>query len=250
VRAAGFVVIRQETAGDNDYVGLITLDRPERRNALDVEHWRSLSRAVETAARHGARAIVLTGAGSAFCAGADLTDAPTTEMAEQVEQAFVAVRDASVPVIAHVNGPAVGAGAQLAVSCDLRLIGPRGRFRIPAAQISLPVHPGTIRRLVALAGMGAARAMLLGGDWVGAERAYALGLADRIGDLDDAIAWASEISGYAPLVLRFFKDQLQLANPSDSQRYRETMQAILGSEDFAEALRARKESRPPKYTGR
>jgi enoyl-CoA hydratase len=243
-------VIRQESAGDNGHVWLVTLDRPDRRNALDVEHWKSLAQTVEAAARQEVRAIVLTGAGSAFCAGADLTDAPTTEMAERVEHAFSAVRDTPVPVIAHVNGAAVGAGAQLAVSCDLRVASHRGRFRIPAAQISLPVHPGTIRRLVALAGMGTARAMLLGGDWVGAERAYALGLADRIGDLDDAIAWASDISGYAPLVLRYFKDQLQLANPSDSQRYRETMQAILGSEDFAEALRARKESRPPKYTGR
>ncbi len=216
-------MIRQEKVGDGGQVWLLTLDRQDRRNALDVEHWVLLAAAVEKAAGQGARAIVLTGAGSAFCAGADLNDITIEDMAEQVEGTFSAVRDTPIPVIAHVNGPAIGAGTQLAVSCDLRVVGPKGRFRIPAAQISLPVHPGTIRRLVALAGMGAARAILLGGDWVGAERAYTLGLADRMGDLNDAIGWASEISGYAPLVLRYFKDQLQLANPSDLQRYRETL---------------------------
>ncbi len=243
-------MIRQEKVGDGGQVWLLTLDRQDRRNALDVEHWMSLAAAVEETTRHGARAIVLTGAGSAFCAGADLNDITVEDMAEQVEDAFRAVRDTPIPVIAHVNGPAVGAGTQLAVSCDLRVAGPQGRFRLPAAQISLPVHPGTIRRLVALAGMGAARAILLGGDWIGADRAYALGLADRMGDLDDAISWASEISGYAPLVLRFLKEELQLANPPDSGGYRETVRAILDSEDFAEAMRARKEGRPPAYTGR
>jgi enoyl-CoA hydratase len=243
-------VIRREAADDSRYVWLITLDRPDRRNALDIDHWMSLTRAVEAAVQDGARAIVLTGAGRAFCAGADLTNAPTTETAEQVEHTFSVVRGTPVPVIAHVNGPAVGAGAQLAVSCDLRVVGSGGRFRIPAAQISLPVHPGTIRRLAALAGVGAARAMLLGGDWIGAERAHVLGLADRVGDLDEAIGWASEISGYAPLVVRYFKDELQLDDPPDSERYRATLQAILGSEDFAEAMRARNEKRPPKYTGR
>jgi enoyl-CoA hydratase/carnithine racemase len=243
-------VIRQETVGDGGTVWLLTLDRQDRRNALDVEHWMSLAAAVEKAAGQGARAIVLTGAGSAFCAGADLNDITVEDMAEQVEHAFGAVRDTPIPVIAYINGPAVGAGTQLAVSCDLRVASPKGRFRLPAAQISLPVHPGTIRRLVALAGMGTARAILLGGDWVGADRAYALGLADRMGDLNDAIGWASEISGYAPLVLGFLKDQLQLANLPDSGGYRETVRSILDSEDFAEAMRARKEGRPPKYLGR
>jgi len=243
-------VIRQEQAGDSGQVWLLTLDRQDRRNALDVQHWVSLAAAVGKAAEHGARAIVLTGAGSAFCAGADLDDLTIEEMADKVERAFAAVRQAPIPVIAHINGPAVGAGAKLAVSCDLRVVGPRGRFRVPAAQISLPVHPGTIRRLVALAGMGAARAILLGGDWVEAERAYALGLADRMGDLDDAIGWAAEIASYAPLVLRYLKGQLQLPNPPDPGCYHETVRAIRDSADFAEATRARKEGRPPKFTGR
>lgn len=243
-------MIREENVGEDGEVSLVTLDRPERKNALEPEQWAALARVIREAAGHGARAIVVTGAGTAFCAGADLTEIPTQETAGRVEEAFTAVREAPVPVIAHINGAAVGAGAQLAVSCDLRVVGPHGRFRIPAAAISLPVHPGTIRRLVALAGMGTARAMLLGGDWIDAARAHTLGLAERVGELDEAIAWASEISGYAPLLLRYFKEQLQLPNPTQPDGYEEALRSILNSEDFAESMRARSDHRVPRYLGR
>ena len=243
-------MIQEERSGDGGNVWLVTLDRPEHRNALRVEDWAALATAVGRAADQGARAIVLTGAGSAFCAGADLNDIPVEQMADQAEAAFSAVRETPVPVIAHVNGPAVGAGAQLAVSCDLRVVDPRGRLRIPAAAISLLVHPGTVQRLIALAGRGTARAMLLGGDWVDAERAHALGLADRVGGLDDAICWASEIATYAPLVVRYFKEQLQLDNPADDGAYSAALRTILESDDFAEAMLSRTERRSPQYGGR
>jgi enoyl-CoA hydratase len=215
------------------------------------EDWAALADTVREAPSRGARVVVLTGAGSAFCAGADLSDISVEEMAEQVEGAFTAVREAPVPIIAQVNGPAVGAGTQLVVSCDLRVVGPAGRFRLPAAAISLPVHPGTIRRLVALAGMGPARAILLGGDWISADRALGLGLADRLGEVDEALRWAEEIATFAPLALRYFKTQLQLPNPPDAGAYNEeTLAEILASEDFAEATRARAEGRPPRFIGR
>lgn len=212
--------------------------------------WASLASTVREAPSRGARVLVVTGAGSAFCAGADLTDISVEEMAEQVERAFEAVRQVPLPVIAQVNGAAVGAGLQLVVSCDLRVVASAGRFRLPAAAISLPVHPGTICRLVALAGMGPARAILLGGDWISAERALALGLADRLGDLDDAVSWAEEIASFAPLVLRYFKAQLQVPQPADSSGYERTFAEILSSEDFAEFTRSRAEGRSPRYIGR
>lgn len=228
---------------------LVTLDRPGRRNALQAEQWAALAAVAREAADTGARTIVLTGAGSAFCAGADLNDISPEEMADQLEAVYRAVREAPVPVIAYVNGPAVGAGAQLAVNCDLRVVGPDGRFRIPAAVISMLVDPVTIRRLVDVAGMGTAYAVLLGADWIDAERAYNLGLADRIGELDDAVAWASEISGFAPLVLRYLKEQLRSADSLDSDAYHEALRTTVGSDDFAESLQALKERRPPVYRG-
>jgi enoyl-CoA hydratase len=242
-------VIRHELHSA-ERVSLITLDRPERRNALDLAHWLELESTVRKAAGAGARAIVITGAGSTFCAGGDLNEPAVEEMAQQLENAFATIREVSIPVIAHVNGPAAGGGAQLAVSCDLRVASPAGRFGIPAAAISLPVNPGTIRRLVALAGSGAARSMLLGGDWVSADRAYTLGMVDRIGELEDALGWATEIAGFAPMLLAYFKEHLQVGNPADDAGYAARLHSILASEDHAESVRSRAERRPPRYLGR
>jgi enoyl-CoA hydratase len=243
-------VITYERAGEEGAVGLVTLDRPERRNALRPEHWAALAEHVREAPSQGARVVVITGAGSAFCAGADLADISVEEMSAQVENAFAVVREVPVPVIAHVNGPAVGAGAQLTVSCDLRVVAPEGRFRIPAAAISMLVHPGTIRRLVAVAGVGPARAVLLGGDWISAERAIGLGMADRAGTLSDAIAWADEIASGAPVVLQYLKAQLQVPDPDPADDYPRLLRELLVSEDFAEAARSRAEERPARYVGR
>ncbi len=232
-------------------VSLITLNRPERRNALDPSHWSELTSNVREAAQGGARVIVITGAGTAFCAGGDLKESDIAVMADLLEKTFATIREVPVPVIAYINGAAVGAGAQLAVSCDLRVVGPRGRLRVPAAAISLPVSPGTIRRIVALAGSGAARAMLIGGDWIAAERAHALGLADRVGELDDAVRWAFEIAGYAPRLLAYFKEQLQVQNlPTDGGEFSAAIGWVRETEDYTESVTARMEGRAPVYTGR
>jgi enoyl-CoA hydratase len=228
-------------------VAVLTLDRPEVKNALDVPHWKLLAEGVEAAVSAGARAIVITAAGSVFCAGADLNGISVTEMGGRVEATFRAVRDSPVPVIAALNGPAIGAGAQLAVSCDLRVMAVGSRLGIPASAISLPAHPGTIRRLVALAGLGPTRAVLLGGEQIPAERAHAIGLADRVADLSGAVAWAEQIAGYAPRVMRYFKQQLQIDNPADSSSYELLLREVADSEDFAEAMRARHEHRAPVF---
>ncbi|MEU2007129.1 enoyl-CoA hydratase-related protein [Rhodococcus sp. NPDC019627] len=231
-------------------VSLITLDRPERRNALDAAHWSQLASLVTEAADGGARVVVITGEGSCFCAGGDLDESAIEDMAELLEKAFTVIREVPVPVIAYINGPAVGGGAQLAVSCDLRVAGPKARFRVPAAALSLPVNPGTIDRIVALAGTGAARAMLIGGDWISAERAHALGLVERVGELDDALNWASEVAGFAPLLLSYFKERLQVGNPTDRGEYSGFLRSVLESEDHAESVNARAENRAPRYIGR
>jgi len=243
-------MITVESTADLPSVHVVTLDREDRRNALDIAHWSQLQSIVESSVDGGARAIVLTGKGTAFSAGADLDGLSVIDMAATVESVFAAIRSAPIPVLAHINGPAVGAGAQLAVSCDLLVADPAARFRIPAAAISLTVHPGTIRRLVALAGTGAARAILLGGDWISAERAFELGMVQRTGTLDDTIAWAGEIAEFAPGVLGFLKAQLQVENPSDGAAYDQVLQELVASEDFAEARRARAERRTPRFQGR
>jgi enoyl-CoA hydratase len=243
-------VIRHERRGEAGQVSLLTLDRPERRNALDTPHWKALADAVRKAGQQGARAIAITGAGSSFCAGGDLNEPDYRALAEASDDCLEAITSVPVPVIAHVNGPAVGAGLILAVTCDLRVAEPTARFAIPAAAISRPVHPAVIRMLVAHAGIGASRAMLLGGEWLEADRAYQLGLVNRLGDLSQALGWGNAIADYAPLLVEYFKEELLVADEQDSPSFHQLVKKVLDSEDYAEAALANQEKRPPRFVGR
>jgi enoyl-CoA hydratase len=115
-------------------VTLITLDRPERRNAVDLEALAALARAVETAA---GRVIELTGSAGHFCAGADLTGVEDEGFAVELHRVLSALRRVPVPVIAAVEGAALGAGTQLAIASDLRVAEPDARFGVPAARLGL-----------------------------------------------------------------------------------------------------------------
>jgi enoyl-CoA hydratase len=199
-------LINWNLSGD---VALITLDRHERRNALDAEHCDALAEIVGKAVGTGARSLVITGAGSSFCAGADLEGVYGASFRRSLYGTLYAITAAPIPVIAAVNGPAVGAGTQLAIASDLRVAAPGAWFAVPTARHGLAVDPWTIRRLALLAGGGAARALLLGGDRLDAELARQRGLVDRIGGLDDALAWAGEIAEFAPESLAYSKRALQ-----------------------------------------
>jgi enoyl-CoA hydratase len=234
-----------------DGVGLVELDRPERRNALDVEHCRGLVDAVGSLLADGVRAIVVTGAGTSFCSGADFGEVYTEGFREALYAALHAVTDAPVPVVAAVNGPAIGAGTQLAVACDLRVVDPAAVFGVPTARIGLAVDPWTVQRLAQLAGGATARALLLACEQIGAGQAHARGLADRLGSRADALALAAEIATLAPLTLRYNKlalDRTDLA--ADDPQLVGAFEACWDSADLAEGQRARAERRAPAFTGR
>ncbi|MQA12677.1 MAG: enoyl-CoA hydratase [Pseudonocardiaceae bacterium] len=245
-------MINVETA---DAVGLIELDRQERRNALDLEHCEALRDAVTRTVAEGARALVVSGAGTSFCSGADFGQVYGDGFRTALYAALHALTDAPVPVIAAVNGPAIGAGTQLAIACDLRVVADEAVFAVPTARIGLAVDPWTVRRLALLAGGGAARAMLLGCDQLDAQRAHGLGLADRLGDRDAAVAWATSIASLAPLSLSYSKRALtDLFEPgtdaTDATGLFEAFEACWTSEDVAESKRARAEQRSPRFSGR
>jgi enoyl-CoA hydratase len=164
-----------------DGVAVITLNRPGKRNALTVEVCHELRGAIAAELTAGARALVLTGAGTVFCSGADLDEVYTAEFLDALYAMLHAVADAPVPVIAAVNGPAIGAGTQLAIAADLRVAAPGAVFGVPTAKIGLAVDPWTIRRLAALAGSGAARELLLACAQLDAAAALRCGLAQRSG---------------------------------------------------------------------
>lgn len=230
----------------------IELRRPERRNALDLDTCVEVREAVVAAGSDGTRVLVLTGQGTSFCAGADLTGVYGDAFIDALYAMLTALTDVDVPVVAAVNGPAIGAGTQLALACDLRVAGPTARFGVPTARNGMAVDTWTIRTLSAVAGAGTAKAMMLGAELLDAETAHARGLADRLGDLDAATAWAQEIATFAPLTLAYNKLVLN-STPGDvdaEARIRKGWEACWGSEDVREAALARTEKRPPVFRGR
>ena len=225
-------------------VAVIKIDRHERRNALDTEHCLALRDAVQA---QGGRAVVITGTGSSFCAGADLGAVYDAAFRDALYAMLTAVTDAPVPVLAAVNGPAIGAGAQLAIACDLRVAAAEATFAIPTARLGIAVNPWTIRRLALVSGTGTAQAILVGGESLDAARALQCGLASRLGDRAAAFAWARELAELAPLSLAFAKKAL---NHSDSADLVKDFEACWASDDAAEGQRARAEKRPPRFRGR
>jgi enoyl-CoA hydratase len=213
-----------ERVGD---VTTIEMRRPERRNALNTALVDALREAVDTAAADDVRAIVLTGQGTVFCAGADLSgDVFAANFPEKAIALNKAIDAVPVPVIAAINGAAIGAGVQLAMVCDLRVVVPQAYFQFPIARYGLALDNWSIRRLASLAGHGRARGMLLAAEKLDAHTALMTGMANRIGDLADAQAWAAEIAGLAPLSV-----------------------AHWGSQDVIEAQVARVEKRSPRFQG-
>lgn len=230
---------------------IITIDRPQRRNAVDVAACQVLTAQFEAAVAGGARAIVLTGAGPHFCAGADLNLVQGTALADALRQLLATIQEVPVPVIAAVHGAALGAGTQLAVACDLRVVDTSARFGIPAAKLGLMVDHWTVQRLAALAGGGTARAMLLAAEEINADAALRLGLAQRAGDLAAAQAWAEEIARLAPLPQKGHKLLLNGldANAAPGEATQKAYDRAWSSRDVIEGLAAFREKRAPRFEG-
>jgi enoyl-CoA hydratase len=238
------------TTARHGAVALVEIDRQDRRNALDTEHCHALTAALTGAVDDGARAVVLTGAGSAFCAGADLDGVHSPEFLTTLRT----LTELGVPVLAAVNGPAIGAGTQLALAADLRVVGPTARFGLPTAQLGLAVDPWTLRRLALVAGGGAARRVVLACEQVTAVQVPEL--ADRLGDLEVAMDWAAQVAVLAPMTLAYSKRVLNqvlepdLALGAHAVEHEAAFRACFASEDFAEGRAARTEKRTPVFRGR
>lgn len=186
-------------------VAVLTLHRPQRRNALNVELCNTLLKASRQAAADGCTAIVLTGEGTAFCSGADLNQVYGDSFTTALYAMLHGLSQLDVPLIAAVNGPAIGGGAQLALACDFRVVEATARFSIPTAVNGLAVDAWTIRALVALAGQSTARRMLLSAESIDASEALDTHLADRSGDLGDAVAWAEQLTHHVPASVSYAK---------------------------------------------
>jgi enoyl-CoA hydratase len=227
-------------------VVVLELQREERRNALNLELCHEIHAAVDAAIDGGARSIVVTGQGSVFCSGADLGGVYGPEFLEALYGMLHHLTRVPVPILAAVNGPAIGAGTQLAMACDLRVAAESARFAVPTAKNGMAVDAWTIRTLAQLAGTGPARRLMLAAESLDRDEALACGLADRAGTLDDAITWAHEIATLAPLSLAHNKLILNGATDAEAE---ESFRAVWASEDVREAALARDEKRAPDFKG-
>jgi enoyl-CoA hydratase len=225
-------------------VRVLTLTDPDRRNALGPEMGTEILRATSALADDpDARALVVTGEGSAFCAGADLpalfgdADRDVTKTHEGLQayyRAFLSVHELALPTVAAVNGPAVGAGLNLAMACDVRIAGRDATFGATFARIGL--HPGGGCTWFLVRALGRSRALrtLLLGDTIAADRAVEWGLAE--GPSDDPLAEALELAGrfaqVDPALARHILRAVDLATETDD------LTAVLEYESWAQAASA------------
>lgn len=242
-------------------VGLVTIDRQERRNALNAELCKHLREVLQEQTEP--RAFVITGAGSAFCSGADLVtrfapEGNTDTFRPSFEELLDAIVACPAPVVAAINGPAIGAGMQLAVACDIRVAALGARMAIPGGKLGIHLSPRNIWRLAQLVGQGAARDFLIAGRNVDANEALRLGLVQYVEHdaLASALALAGEIASYAPLTVQGHKRALNLV--AEAQWLSEDARADIAaaearafaSEDLQEGMTAFSEKRTPRFQGR
>jgi len=177
--------VRGERVGSAKQALLITLDRPHCANSYTAAMLDDLSKLLGETRAHGAvRAVVITGAGNAFCGGADLTELGSRSGVEALElrsrEVFDRFADAPWLTLAALNGPAVGGGFELALACDLRVCTHQTFFKFPEVELGLVPAAGGIRRLVAEVGASRAKELVLFGKTLDAAAALAWGLVSRV----------------------------------------------------------------------
>jgi 2-(1,2-epoxy-1,2-dihydrophenyl)acetyl-CoA isomerase len=250
-----------------DGVKCITINRPERRNSVDVETIELLYEAIHSSAEDESRVVVLTGAGDSFCAGADLqaTSARdiksvdvTASLRQHTNPTILAMRSLPKPIIARVHGHAVGVGCNYALACDILIASEQAKFGQVFVKIGLMPDGGSTFFLPRTVGYAKAFELMATGDIIGAREALALGLVNRvvaIEELDTTVnAMAVRLSTAAPIALRKIKQGLNyglntdLASALDFEAVNQG--ECFQSDDFAEGVRAFLEKRRAIFQGK
>lgn len=245
-----------------DNIRVITLNRPERLNAMNFQIAVDLESVIaEIEEDEQARAVILTGAGRAFSAGGDIKDMADPNAKNPPLGRYIffnKVEDVSKPVIAAINGICIGGGLELALCCDFRITSDAAKFG--QAEVKLGIMPGGggTARLPRLIGPGRAKEFLYFGDFIDAQEAYRIGLVNKVvppeGLMDEAMKWARELAERPPLSLKMIKDcvnigmQMDLLSAIDYEA--KCAKMLFTTEDSVEGTTAFVEKRKPNFKGR
>ncbi len=244
----------------------LRLNRPERLNAVNLALYLALEEALRgLAVDPSVRAIVLTGSGRAFCAGADLEAHGRGELAHEERRIYVEagqrvqrlLQTLPKPVVAAVNGAAIGAGLEMALACDLVIVARDAKLRFPELSLGTFFGGGTTYMLVQRIGLTRAKELLMLGEFFSGEDAAGMGLANRAVPsdrvLETATALADELARKAPIPMGHAKRLLDQARHLDAESAlgleADALLDCMASRDWQEGIRAVKEKRAPRFIG-
>mgnify|MGYP002679778499 CR=1 FL=1 len=250
----------------DEQIGIMTLNRPEQANSLSALMLEEINQIIQEIKHdESIRCLLITGAGSkVFCAGADLkerrlmTEAEAKGAVLSIQQTFIEIESIPVPVIAVINGHALGGGLELALACDLRIARAGARLGLPETGLAIIPGAGGTQRLPRLIGLGKAKELIFTGASLQAEEAIQIGLIEHISladsPMNDAISLAKQIIKNGPLALKEAKQAIQSSLDHDlhtglTKEY-EAYLRLIETEDRMEGLQAFQEKRTPQYRGR
>jgi enoyl-CoA hydratase len=257
--SASYLQIEQDGA-----VATLTLNRPDKLNALSAGLIAELADAFRTLAARAPRVVIVTGAGKAFCAGADIEEmrAMSTidakRYSEQGHALGALIEELPFPVIAAVNGFALGGGCELALSCDFIYASDVAKFGQPEVNLGVIPGFGGTQRLARRVGIGMARELIYSGEIIAADKALIIGLANAVIAKDELLprvrALATTIAGKAPLAIAQAKRAMLRGEGRDltaaSELEAQAFAMLFGTSDQKEGMKAFVEKRKPEYTGR
>ena len=246
------------------HVARLTLDRPDRLNAITPGLFDGIEAGLSRATDDNARVVIMEGEGRAFCVGADMKNHAELDRSLAEKQAYVwsnqeackRIQTYERPVIAKVHGYAIGGGADIALSTDLIAASQDAQFRFPETSLGSYITGGSTYTLPQRVGVGTAKDLLMTGRWVDGDEAEEIGLVDRLAasdDLDEAVdEWATAIAANAPIPIALVKEHLNSHHADRSlwlSREVEGLLTCMGTDDWQEGVDAFADDREPEYTG-
>jgi len=201
-----------------DNIGILTINRPDKLNAISNELTRELKTFLDELERdEDLRVLVITGAGDkAFVAGADINELVDRDarlgrrVSQERQELFSRLENLAIPVIGAINGYALGGGLELALACNIRLASKNAQFGAPEVKLGIIPGDGGTQRLPRLVGLGRAMEMILTGDFIDAEEAFRIGLVNKVFPLEElmdrALELAQRIASRPPLAVKFAKE--------------------------------------------